>query len=77
MLADPGDLNDDAAGDHRRHASRLAPDGTFFETVYFTDEDSARKGEGMEPPTEVREALEAMMAGASFYDLHKPWFESA
>jgi hypothetical protein len=54
----------------------LAADGTFFETVYFSDEESARRGEGLEPPTEVREALEDMMAGATFYDLHKPWFES-
>ena len=54
----------------------LASDGTFYETIYFTDEASARKGEGLEPPTEVREALATMMAGATFYDLHKPWFES-
>jgi len=54
----------------------LASDGTFFQTVYFTDEESARRGEELEPPTEVREALTSVMAGATFYDLHKPWFES-
>jgi hypothetical protein len=54
----------------------LAADGAFFQTVYFTDEASARQGEGLEPPTEVREALAATMAGASFHDLREPWFES-
>jgi hypothetical protein len=55
----------------------LEPDGTFFQTVYFTDEDSARKGEAIEPPAEVRDVLESMMAGATFYDLSNPWFTSA
>jgi hypothetical protein len=55
----------------------LEPDGTFFETVYFTDEDRARKGEQLEPPAEVRTELETVMAGATFYDLTKPWFTSA
>ena len=54
----------------------LAADGTFFQTVYFTDEASARQGEGVEPPAEVRAALEATMAGASYHDLREPWFES-
>jgi hypothetical protein len=55
----------------------IADDGTFFETVYFTDEESARKGEQLEPPAEIRAELESMMAGASFYDLRGPWFQSA
>ncbi len=55
----------------------LEPDGTFTETVAFRDEDSARAGEKTEPPPEVRAELESMMAGARFYDLHHPWFESA
>jgi len=54
----------------------IAADGTFFQTVYFTDEDSARKGEQIEPPEDVRRVLETMMAGATFYDLREPWFES-
>jgi hypothetical protein len=54
----------------------IEDDGTFIETVAFRDEDSARRGEKMEPPAEVREELSSMMAGASFYDLHHPWFES-
>jgi hypothetical protein len=55
----------------------LEPDGTFTETIAFRDEDSAREGEKTEPPPEVRSELESMMAGARFYDLHHPWFESA
>jgi hypothetical protein len=55
----------------------LEPDGSFFQTIYFTDEDSARKGEQLEPPAEIRAQLESMMAGATFYDLTDPWFTSA
>lgn len=50
--------------------------GGFTQTVAFTDEASARAGEGAEPPEEIREALGSVMAGASFYDLKEPWFES-
>ena len=55
----------------------IEPDGSFTETIAFRDEESARAGEKTEPPPEVRSELEAMMAGARFYDLHHPWFESA
>jgi hypothetical protein len=54
----------------------IADDGTFFETAYFTDEESARKGEQVTPPEELRAPLESMMAGASFYDLRRPWYTS-
>jgi hypothetical protein len=54
----------------------LEPDGTFWETIAFTDEDRARKGEQVPPPAEIQEALASMMAGATFYDLREPWFES-
>jgi hypothetical protein len=54
----------------------IEEDGTFTETVAFTDEDSARRGEQMQPPDEAREVLEQAMGGARFYDLHHPWFES-
>jgi hypothetical protein len=54
----------------------IEADGTFTETVAFRDEDSARAGEQMAPPPEIREDLAAMLAGATFYDLHRPWFES-
>ena len=54
-------------------------DGTFTETVAFTDEATARAREGArdEMPDDVRATLEEAMAGARFYDLHEPWFASA
>jgi len=55
----------------------VEPDGTFTETVAFTDEARAREGEGIEPPPNVRADLEYAMKGATFYDLHHPWFNSA
>ena len=54
----------------------IADDGTYFQTVYFTDEESARKGEQTEPPEDVRAEMESMMAGAAFHDLRRPWFTS-
>jgi hypothetical protein len=55
----------------------VEPDGTFTETVFFTDEDSARKGEQVAPPAQVQEDLAYAMRDAMFYDLHRPWFQSA
>lgn len=55
----------------------VADDGTFTQTVAFTDEESARKGEQLEPPPEVRDVLGKAMAGARYYDLRHPWFASA
>jgi hypothetical protein len=55
----------------------IEPDGTFTETIAFRDEDSARQGEQVEPPPDVRDELASMLVGATFYDLHHPWFESA
>ena len=75
MANDPGDLRamrPEIIGG----TLAISDDGTFFQTVYFTDEESARKGEQLEPPEEVRAELESMMAGATFYDLHRPFFTS-
>ena len=59
----------------------IEPDGTFTETVAFTDEASARKGEQLEPPADIPEAvlkaMQEVMSNAVFYDLRAPWFESA
>jgi hypothetical protein len=58
----------------------IESDGTYTETVAFTDEQSARAGEGKEMPdmpADVRETLETAMQGATFYDLHHPWFASS
>jgi hypothetical protein len=55
----------------------IEEDGTFTETVAFTDEALAREGERREPPPEMRAVLDPMMADAKFFDLHHPWFQSA
>jgi hypothetical protein len=54
----------------------ISDDGTFFQTVYFTSEDAARQGEQVPPPEDVAAELEPMMAGATFYDLTRPWYTS-
>ena len=54
-------------------------DGTFTETITFTTEAAAREGETRDMPdmpADVRETLDMAMQGATFYDLHHPWFES-
>jgi hypothetical protein len=55
----------------------IEPDGTFTETIAFTDEAAARAGERLEPPAEIRESLDEVMRGATYLDLHHPWFQSA
>ncbi len=52
------------------------PDGTFTQTVYFTDEASAREGEKQEPPPEMAEAMETAFRDITYFDLRDPWFES-
>jgi hypothetical protein len=57
----------------------IEPDGTFTETVAFTSEDAARKGEGMEMPDEMRAQIEeefSVMQDVTYLDLHHPWFSS-
>ena len=53
-------------------------DGSFVETVAFTDEASAREGEqsGAQPPEDVADAMRQLMEGAQFYDLREVWFSS-
>ena len=55
----------------------LEPDGTFTETVAFTDEESARRGETTAMPEEMRREMESVMHDLQFMDLHHPWFTSA
>jgi hypothetical protein len=55
----------------------IEADGTFTETVAFSDEESARKGEQIPMPDEVREAMESAIRDVTFHDLHHPWFASA
>ena len=53
-------------------------DGSFVETIAFTDEESARQGEqsDAQPPEDVAEAMQQLMDGAKFYDLREVWFSS-
>jgi hypothetical protein len=55
----------------------IEADGSFTETVAFTDQESARRGESAQPPDEIAAELGWAMQGATFHDLPHPWFESA
>jgi hypothetical protein len=55
----------------------IEADGTFTETVAFSDEESARKGEQVAMPDDVRRAMESAIRDVSYVDLHHPWFASA
>ena len=76
FASDPGDIQE-MRPEIIGGTLAIAPDGDYTQTISFTDEASARKGEQTEPPEEVRSELESMMAGATFYDLTAPWFTSA
>ncbi len=52
----------------------LTDDGTFINTVAFTDEASAREGEKNSSPPEE---MQSVMGDLTFYDLRDPWFVSA
>jgi hypothetical protein len=54
----------------------VEPDGAFTETIFFTDEDSARHGESQDMPEQVRAELADAFADVEYLDLHKPWFAS-
>lgn len=49
-------------------------DGSFVETIAFTDEASARKGEQQDMPADVASELQSVMADVEYLDLHHPWF---
>ncbi len=59
----------------------IEEDGTFTETVFFTDESAAREGEQKAMPTteNVRHLMQdwqQMTHDVSYLDLHHPWFAS-
>ena len=54
----------------------IEADGSFVETVSFSDEESARRGEQVPMPEDVRRAMESAMHDVSYADLHHPWFAS-
>jgi hypothetical protein len=55
----------------------IEADGTFTETVAFTDEESARRGESQAMPDDLRAEWESVVKDAQFLDLRRPWFTSA
>jgi hypothetical protein len=59
----------------------IEEDGTFIETVAFTDEASAREMESQEMPAEgpaaqMMQSWERMVHDVQYLDLHRPWFAS-
>ncbi len=52
----------------------LTDDGTFINTVAFTDEASAREGEQDSSPPEE---MQSLMQDLKYFDLRDPWFASA
>ncbi|WP_109507664.1 hypothetical protein [Nocardioides speluncae] len=50
------------------------PDGTFTETISFTDEATARVGEKQEMPAEMMTDWQSSIADVEYIDLHRPWF---
>ena len=56
----------------------FAPDGTFFNVVYFTSQDAARAGEREPRPPEIEELFSEFDDQLDEYlDLTEPWFDSA
>lgn len=76
-----GDLLRDARPEIIGATVGLEDDGTFTQTVAFTDEAAAREGESKELPLgeEARAALrewDENVRDLRYYDLHRPWFVS-
>jgi len=54
----------------------IEPNGTFIETVAFTDEAKAREGEQKDMPADMQADFESAMSDVEYVDLHHPWFAS-
>ena len=52
----------------------IEDDGSFVETISFTDEAAARAGEKQEMPAEAAADMEHAMQDVHYIDLHHPWF---
>jgi hypothetical protein len=80
LMTDDAELLHEMRPDIIGASLAIEDDGTFTETVAFTSEEEARAAESRdypEMPAESRATLDEAMAGATFYDLHRPWFASA
>jgi len=54
----------------------IESDGSFTETIAFTDETSARRGEQLDMPADAQAEWDRAIAEVQFIDLHRPWFAS-
>ena len=59
----------------------IEPDGTFTETVAFTNEAAAREGEAKEMPfqgeaADLMREFDELTHDVKYLDLHQPWFAS-
>ncbi|RNL78464.1 hypothetical protein EFL95_05050 [Nocardioides marmorisolisilvae] len=54
----------------------ISQDGTFTETIAFTDEALARQGETIRMPEQVQRTLNDAVADVAYLDLRNPWFAS-
>lgn len=54
----------------------IEPDGSFIETIAFTSEAEARRGEQAEMPSDMAEDMGEAMQEVQYLDLHRPWFRS-
>ena len=52
----------------------METDGSFVETIAFTSEDAARKGEQTEMPADMAAEFQSAMSDVEYLDLHHPWF---
>jgi hypothetical protein len=76
MMTQDADLLHEARPEIIGGTLAIEEDGTFTETIAFTDEASARKGEQMDMPEDVREQMESMLRDVQYLDLHRPWFST-
>jgi hypothetical protein len=52
----------------------IEDDGSYTETIAFTDEAAARRGEQLEMPADVAADWQSAVGDAQYSDLHRPWF---
>jgi len=76
MMTEDAEMLHEARPDILGATLAIEADGTFVETIAFSDEASARRGEQQEMPDDVRQRLEGSMTDVSYLDLHQPWFAS-
>ncbi|MGA8208996.1 MAG: hypothetical protein WB441_10120 [Nocardioidaceae bacterium] len=76
MVADAVDRLHEARPEIIGGTLAIEADGTFTETVAFTDEASARKGEQKDMPEDVRKTLEEAVSDVRYLDLQDLWMAS-